>query len=54
MKTTMPSKNLPVAASVPMSHCMPVVGVARTDVSSRHSGVSSMWDWTDLRAEEAN
>lgn len=42
MKTTIPSKNLPAAASHQMNHCMLVVGEYRTAVASAHIGVSSM------------
>jgi hypothetical protein len=42
VKTTMPSKNLPAAASPQMSHCIEVMGECRTGVASAQTGVSSM------------
>jgi hypothetical protein len=42
VKTTMPSKNFPAAASPQMSHCIEVMGECRTGVASAQTGVSSM------------
>ena len=43
MNTTMPSKNLPAAASAQISHCMRVIGVMETKVPSSQRGVSSIY-----------
>jgi hypothetical protein len=42
IKTTIPSKNLPAAASHQILHCMAVIGVDATSVPSAQRGVSSM------------
>src|SRR5216684_2246397 len=48
VKTTMPSKNLPAAASPQISHCMLVREEYLTGVASAQTGVSSMYSWTVL------
>src|SRR5260221_530832 len=48
VKTTMPSKNLPAAASHQMNHCILVMGPWWTGVASAQTGVSSMYSWTLL------